>query len=72
MLLSGGVGVGISTGTWKEDFDLLMAEFENLVNEMVNLAQGTATYGTGVGPTMPATNLSQFNMIKTNLAKMKQ
>ena len=72
ILLSGGVGVGISTSTWKVDFDLLMAEFENLVNEMVNLAQGTATYGTGVGPTMPATNLSQFNMIKTNLAKMKQ
>ena len=36
---------------------------------MVNLAQGTATYGTGVGPTMPATNLSQFNMIKMRSTK---
>ncbi len=72
VLLSGGTGVGISTSTWKVDFDLLMAEFENLVNEMVNLAQGTATYQTGVGPTLPATNLAQLNMIKNNLIKMKQ
>ena len=72
ILLSGGVGIGLSTSKWKIDFDQLMEEFEKLVSEMVNLAQGTATYGTGVGPTLPATNLSQLNMIKNNLTKMKQ
>jgi hypothetical protein len=70
--LSGKSTVNIATPTWAADMDKFFTVMESLAQELVNLAQGTATFSTGTGPTGPSTNLVALQDILTQLRLMKQ
>ena len=64
--------VNVATPTWAMDMDKFFTIVESLTQELVNLAQGTATFATGAGPTGISTNLTALQNVLTQLKAMKQ
>jgi hypothetical protein len=72
VILSGKAGVNVATPQWAMNMDTLFTTLESLVQELVNLATGTAFFSTGAGPTGPATNLANIQKLLTDIKSMKQ
>lgn len=64
--------VNVATPAWAIDMDKFFTIIESLTQELVNLAQGSATFATGAGPTGVSTNLVALQNILTQLKAMKQ
>ena len=64
--------VNVATPTWAVDMDKFFTVVESLTQELVNLAQGSATFATGAGPTGISTNLVALQDILSQLKSMKQ
>ena len=64
--------VNVATPAWAMDMDKFFTIVESLTQELVNLAQGTATFATGAGPTGISTNLTTLQNVLTQLKAMKQ
>lgn len=64
--------VNVATPAWAIDMDKFFTIIESLTQELVNLAQGSATFATGAGPTGISTNLAALQNILTQLKAMKQ
>ena len=64
--------VNVATPAWAMDMDKFFTIVESLTQELVNLAQGTATFATGAGPTGISTNLTSLQNVLTQLKAMKQ
>ena len=64
--------VNVATPAWAIDMDKFFTIIESLTQELVNLAQGSATFATGAGPTGVSTNLAALQNILTQLKAMKQ
>ena len=72
IILSGGKSVNIATPTWAMDMDKMFTILEGLIQQLADLTAGTATFATGVGPTGPATNVTQVQQLLTELKQMAQ
>jgi hypothetical protein len=72
IILSGAKSVNVATPKWAMDLDKMFTILEGLIQQLVDLTSGTATFATGVGPTGPATNLTQVQKLLTDLKQMAQ
>jgi len=67
-----GTNIHLATNEWSNvDFTALMDIIEGLIDQLKDLTSGQAKFATGVGPTGPATNMSQVMKLKTDLALLK-
>ena len=72
IILSGAKSVNIATPAWAMDMDKMFTILEGLIQQLADLTAGTATFATGVGPTGPATNVTQVQQLLTELKQMAQ
>ena len=72
IILSGGKSVNIATPKWAMDMDKMFTILEGLIQQLADLTAGKSTFATGVGPTGPATNVSQVQQLLTELKQMAQ
>jgi hypothetical protein len=72
IILSGAKSVNVATPKWAMDMDKMFTILEGVIQQLADLTSGTATFTTGVGPTGPATNVTQVQQLLTELKKMAQ
>ncbi len=72
IILSGAKSVNVATPKWAMDMDKMFTILEGLIQQLADLTSGTATFATGVGPTGPATNVTQVQQLLTELKQMAQ
>jgi hypothetical protein len=72
VILSGKKDIINATPNWAMEMDKMFTILEGLIQQLADLAKGTATFSTGVGPTGPATNVAQVEKLLADLKLMKQ
>ena len=72
VILSGKKDIINATPNWAMEMDKMFTILEGLIQQLADLAKGTATFATGVGPTGPATNVAQVEKLLADLKLMKQ
>mgnify|MGYP006075406105 CR=1 FL=1 len=70
VVLSGAKSVAVATPSWAMDMEKMFTILEGLIQQLADLTSAKATYATGVGPTGPATNVSQVAKLLSDLQKM--
>ena len=70
VILSGAKSVAIATPAWAMDMDKMFTILEGLIQQVVDLTSGTATFATGVGPTGPATNAADLQTLLIDFQTM--
>ena len=72
IILSAAKTVSMATPNWAMDMNELFDILEGLITEMSALTSAQAFFGTGVGPTGPASNASELASLLSRIRSMRQ